>query len=112
MKEEFCSLEISLKLKELGFDEECFGYYLLNKENILVHSKNAWFKAIDSNSLINKIPAPLWQQAISFLKEKNVLITETWDGWEYGAWEWDNFIFCETKEEAFLKAIELWKKNS
>ena len=27
MKEQFCNYEISLKLKELGFDEECFGYY-------------------------------------------------------------------------------------
>ena len=32
MKEQFCTYEIALKLKELGFDEPCFGYYTPMKE--------------------------------------------------------------------------------
>ena len=32
MKEQFVTYEIALKLKELGFDEECFGYYTLMKD--------------------------------------------------------------------------------
>lgn len=32
MKEQFITFEIALKLKELGFDEPCFGYYTPMKE--------------------------------------------------------------------------------
>lgn len=32
MKKEFVTYEIALKLKELGFDEVCFGYYTLMKD--------------------------------------------------------------------------------
>ena len=32
VKEQFVSYEIALKLKELGFDEPCFGYYTPMKE--------------------------------------------------------------------------------
>ena len=31
MKDQFVTYEIALKLKELGFDEECFAYYLDKK---------------------------------------------------------------------------------
>lgn len=31
MKKEFVTYEIALKLKELGFDEPCFGYYTIMK---------------------------------------------------------------------------------
>ena len=32
IQNQFCSYEIALKLKKLGFDEECFGYYTLMKD--------------------------------------------------------------------------------
>ena len=32
MKEQFVTYEIALKLKELGFDEKCFGYYTPMKD--------------------------------------------------------------------------------
>ena len=32
MKSQFATYEIALKLKELGFDEECFGYYTPMKD--------------------------------------------------------------------------------
>lgn len=32
MKDQFVSYPIALKLKELGFDEPCFGYYTPMKE--------------------------------------------------------------------------------
>ena len=31
MEEQFVTYEIALKLKELGFNEECFGYYHVNE---------------------------------------------------------------------------------
>ena len=32
MKKQFVTYEIALKLKKLGFDEECFGYYTPMKD--------------------------------------------------------------------------------
>ena len=34
MKNLFVSYEVALKLKELGFDEECFGEYIEGNNNI------------------------------------------------------------------------------
>lgn len=39
MKEQFASYEIASKLKELGFDEECFGYYTPMKEWMMEGTK-------------------------------------------------------------------------
>ena len=35
MKNQFVSYEIALALKELGFDEECFGWFYLNKPSYI-----------------------------------------------------------------------------
>lgn len=113
MKEQFCTYQISLKLKELGFNEECFACFYpwsnSDQEFQLPPNRNAnkFNKEFINAKAINGCAAPLWQQAISFLKSKGVLVTERWDGWEYGAEEWDEFIFCESKEETILKAIKI-----
>lgn len=64
MEKEFIPYELAFKLKELGFDEECFGFYN-NADG------NVWIKHLvdDSIKSIYKgdIQAPLWQQAIKFL---------------------------------------------
>lgn len=39
MKEQFVTYEIALKLKELGFDEPCFGYYRPMKEWMMEGTK-------------------------------------------------------------------------
>ena len=39
MKEQFVTYEIALKLKELGFDEDCFGYYRPMKEWMMEGTK-------------------------------------------------------------------------
>ena len=110
MEEQFCTYSISLKLKELGFDEPCLAYYsgeTLLSEFVLDYSKTVFYTQTNNGY---EISAPLWQQAISFLKEKDILVAERWDGWEYGAYEWDDFIYTDTKEQAILKAIELISK--
>ena len=69
MKEQFVTYEIALKLKELGFGEECLARY---EEYELV---------ISQSNLIGKrkfIQAPLWQQVIDwFRNEKNLEINIT-----------------------------------
>jgi hypothetical protein len=79
MKKEFVSYEIALALKELGFDEDCVAAYQINyrvgdltwggingfvpyyKEQIIKHNETKWVKVI---------PAPLYQQAFRFFREK------------------------------------------
>ena len=67
MKEQFVTYEIALKLKELGFDEECLGAYIPDENNYL--EIGGIFK--ECKSLIK---APLWQQAIDWLNSKNLYI--------------------------------------
>lgn len=64
MEKEFVTYKIALKLKELGFDSECFGNYKGNGELSIVHSN------IHYCNNLNKILAPLWSQALSFVFKK------------------------------------------
>jgi hypothetical protein len=66
MKNEFVPYEIALALKELGFDEPCFGYYNYNG----THFFNYKPKTDDKN--LTK--APLYQQAFRWFREKYVLL--------------------------------------
>lgn len=69
MKAQFVTYELSLQLKTLGFDEECFGYYYKHG-----NSKNEQFFVINEQDYPenNKlhISAPLWQQAFEFILQK------------------------------------------
>ena len=111
MEKQFVTYEIALKLKELGFDEPCFAHFSNNKYHDLIHNcenvmDGDFCVEQDSSNLL----VPLWQQAITFLKGKGVLVTECWDGWEYGKDGYD-FDYTTTIDLAILKAIELCKNN-
>lgn len=127
MKEQFVTYEIASKLKELGFDDECFGYYC-NKTSHHLYLECNYKEVTDkiNNPYTDIIKAPLWQQAIDFFREKHNIIIEVWFDytqinineflWIYeiyvnnnqhdhdGSW-YDNFNEC--REFAILKAIEL-----
>ena len=81
MNKEFIPYEQALELKELGFDEKCFGYYVLlatNKiELVLEETSKEFYKAIaDSIEDTKRIPedfytlAPLYQQAFRWLRNQ------------------------------------------
>lgn len=61
---------------------------------------------MDSGLCDGYTQAPLWQQAIEFLKSRKVLVAELWDGWECGAYD-EDFIYCETREEAVTRALQI-----
>ena len=120
MKKEFVTYEIALKLKELGFDEECLGAFI--SENIFLFGESS-----QVNYMKWDAPAILWQQATSFLFEKfnfyyPYLRLEVYSD-ESGVWVWncdypvdeDNdaieFEFKD-KEDMILKAIELIEKTN
>ena len=71
MEKEFIPYEQALALKELGFDEPCFGFYQENNNlvNKLIQKKQ---KEQDEFSEL----APLYQQAFRWFREKYKL-----DGW-------------------------------
>lgn len=127
---QFASYEIALALRELGFDEECFGYYCKSVDD-------SYFLCIyqqeDEHSEI-RIDAPLWQQCIDWFREKHKIFIEikfadkalteyefvvfqTWK--EYlnnimgkimlGDERPTTYTYEEAREKAILKSIELVK---
>jgi hypothetical protein len=68
---EFIPYELALALKELGFDEPCFGYYLNKKLNIFHNTYvndriNSKTKDIFSSDVI---VTPLYQQAFKWFRD-------------------------------------------
>lgn len=88
MKHLFVPYEIALKLKEKGFDEPCFGYFIENSPNYVYHDtihSNVWnnFTGATQPESIDKLKAPLYQQVIDWFREKQIWIVEyPQDGWE------------------------------
>lgn len=80
MDKEFILYEQALELKELGFDELCFGYY--NYQNNIVYDV---MKNSDYNySRRDFISAPLYQQAFKFFRDKYNIDSEFYMNHEYG----------------------------
>lgn len=106
MEKQFVSYELALKLKELGFDEECFGAWKNNKETPM----KGYFENQIMSSLDNAILAPLWQQAFDWLlwklKHLSVDIIYSTAGCEVIV-EKEKVNQHDTKEECLEKLIEL-----
>lgn len=75
LEKEFVPYEIALELKELGFNEPCFGYYYGNKTFSLI--KQYEIGVFDTNSTTNRYDghgerptAILYQQAFRYLYKK------------------------------------------
>jgi hypothetical protein len=67
LREQFVTKEIAQQLRDVGYNEECFGYYQ-NAELIINALSNY---ELDKHNL--GISAPLWQQVIDWLREKHNL---------------------------------------
>jgi hypothetical protein len=63
MKKEFVPYKQALALKELGFNEPCFGWWFADEEMLIID------KSTKSTSE-NIIQAPLFQQAFRWFREK------------------------------------------
>ena len=116
LEKEFVPYQESLELKELGFDEPCFGWYASDKS---FYTDNKI--TINSGLLL----APLKQQAFRWFREKHGWVAEI-----HGSPQHDHFYanlllqakgevgnskICDTYEEAELsclrKLIEIVKSN-
>lgn len=85
MENQFCSYEIALKLKELGFDEKCVAsYYTYDIKNFSkgkydYRGKFEFDYSTEDQYIVNSnetyyVSAPLWQQVWSFLDDNGVII--------------------------------------
>lgn len=84
MKKQFATYEISKALKELGFDENCFGYYENQDKHLVIYYSNlnltdkqnkrpSLYKSDNKNYSLPQwaTSAPTWQQVIDWFREKH-----------------------------------------
>jgi hypothetical protein len=135
MKEQFVTYEIALKLKKLGFDEPCLGYYHINQNYPDGYS---FTMGEDTRTSDCTVKAPLYQQAIDWFRGKyriDIHITfkhqkgnkidginsvyydieiyrlrggDAWKEYNFNQIS-DNYHY--SREQAILKAIELVNEN-
>jgi len=75
IKNEFIPYEQALALKELGFDEPCFGYYTGDKMHLVI--RPLMLRANELESYV--VTAPTYSQAFRFFREKyNISYSIDW----------------------------------
>jgi hypothetical protein len=80
MNKDFLPYEQALALKELGFDEPCFGYYNVSNQELIEDLSNNRTGNDDSRWA----SAPLYQQCFRWFREKhnlNVFIQNGTSSW-------------------------------
>ena len=73
MEKEFVQYQEALELKELGFNEPCFGYYYtLNGKDWKFAEKNEYYKLDNEINIGSKFSllAPTFSQAFRWFREK------------------------------------------
>jgi hypothetical protein len=116
MEQEFVPYEQALTLKELGFEEPCFGYYTGDKMHLVI--RPLMLRANELESYV--VTAPTFSQAFRWFREKYGYLSNIHDfngnfkatlsgncNW-LGSW-------TKTYEEAelacLIKLIEIVKNN-
>ena len=115
MNKEFVPYEQALALKELGFDEQCFGAFIGEKLKIFSFSNDLKGYVNDANLIIG---APTYQQAFRWFREKYNLLSEIGlrDREDLSTWKFEitiigkyemkhNSISYNTHEEAELACL-------
>jgi len=132
MKNEFCTYEQSLALKELGFDEHCFGVWDIDEvyygglnlatDGARFNTNSGW----NNTHYKNNVAAPLKQQAFRWFREKYDLQYWLNDGGMLGkcfikitGYKHDKFYFSssepmeyeEAEDTCLNKLIEIVKNK-
>jgi hypothetical protein len=119
MKKEFIPYEQALELKELGFNEPCFIYWVFDGVEITFstsHNKSGWSMIGFKNNQMTKkaglCSAPLYQQAFRWFREKynlNGILnhypnTKLWDFSVHNLlWNGKEFVENVRKEDRSLR---------
>ena len=102
MEKEFIPYEQSLALKELGFDESCFKYYVDNK---LIHN-GLGISNKDCDWVGNQCSAPLYQQAFRWFRENHDYFSSPMQLTKPSGIEYDWLITKEIDESRiFVKTV-------
>jgi hypothetical protein len=94
MNKEFIPYEQALELKELGFNEECFGFYTLEGCYFL--------NTTELNSLSYACASPLYQQSFRWFREKGYRFGIRWDV-EYDKYWFDVWSSYKKDDETFYQ---------
>jgi len=80
----FVPYELAVKLKELGFDEPCFGYYLCENSafGVRLEITTNWIDLLPYDS--SSCKAPLYQLAFRWFREKHQLYCGILTEYSYG----------------------------
>jgi hypothetical protein len=77
MNKDFLPYEQALALKELGFDEPCFGCYFHNNKDAVEYNPDGI--PLNHNNRKSRISAPLYSQAFRWFREKyNISYSIDW----------------------------------
>jgi hypothetical protein len=120
MENQFVPYEFAVKLKELGFDEECLAVYKRDGSELatLDYIDYENLKGCSNSCLVGywyNVSAPLWQQAFDWFREKHERHIETMKdkGGRYYIFDGDNYIrekgrimFFNTYEQARYACLE------
>ena len=103
MKNEFVIYEQALALKELGFDEPCFSFYI-DVDNFL-YTNQKW---LNYNLNDKRISAPLYQQAFRWFREKHNLVFNfiSYNIVKPGEYHWSITWNDEAKASGIVKTYE------
>jgi hypothetical protein len=99
MEKEFVSYKLAVKLKELGFDEPCCGYYDHSIKELDTISSDVCERLCKHDT---HIKAPLFQQAFRWFREK-------YSGY-HGVSDTD-FLFELTINGEFIRVTSTLKEN-
>ena len=134
MEKEFVPFELAVKLKTLGFNEPCFGYYLKDGEwQPASYSYNGTVYPSNKDLLPSWVSAPLYQQAFRWFRKNYSLHADIGEesDWEENneSWSFDIYKYklgnndamisnCETfntyeeaELECLIKLIEIVKQK-
>jgi len=111
MEKEFVPYELAVKLKELGFDEPCLGFYNHQGQLILMAQEDESSIEMYKNSYVEmgmQYAAPLFQQVFRWFREKYNLFGYSYpnDYQKYG------YRIVEVKSPENKELIYDWGTNN
>ena len=104
MEKEFIHYELALELKDLGFNEECFGWYSPVMNGLLIYCNST-----NDGTEEKYCTAPLWQQVFRFFREKyglHYIICKNIQMDGYGYREVILIPYMEENENTIFKTYE------